>query len=188
MACSKCNRSVRQTGDRRSNGLQCYGMFRFDVRSKVPERYAITFSSRYKVQQRYKTLHVYVIGTVSLCCCAMKPWSLTTSKKPYLRLVVFGSDAEQLIGSPVDVLLPNTNEDNTSIPPQIQALQGKAFEANPRCLDDGIICYQVNRLITVMPTRLNLPSQGTGYQAIVHVFCILLHISLPTTANILLQI
>jgi hypothetical protein len=83
-----------------------------------------------------------------------------------LKLALFGSDAEQLIGSPVDVLLPVTQEER----PPILEIQGKIIESrisvNPRCLDDGIICYQVNRLITVNTAGINVPTKGKFYKSI----------------------
>jgi hypothetical protein len=38
---------------------------------------------------------------------------------------MFGSDAEQVVGLPVDVLLPSTREEKPPIPLQLLAIKGK---------------------------------------------------------------
>jgi uncharacterized membrane protein len=111
----------------------------------------------------YSGCHRYCLS-VLVCDPALASGEIQTK---CLKLVLFGSDAEQLVGSPVDALLPAMQEERASLPSQILTIEGKIIESrisvNPRCLDDGIISYQVNRLITSNTAIINVPTKGKLY-------------------------
>jgi hypothetical protein len=81
-----------------------------------------------------------------------------------IQLVLFGTDAEQVVGSTIDSLLPGPHSDWLNIPERLNDVKRKTIEARvsvaSRSFDDGIIRFQVNRLLAVVATDSDIPRQG----------------------------
>jgi hypothetical protein len=82
-----------------------------------------------------------------------------------IQLVLFGTDAEQVVGSTIDSLLPGPHSDWLIIPERLNdVVKRKTIEARvsvaSRSFDDGIIRFQVNRLLAVVATDSDIPRQG----------------------------
>jgi hypothetical protein len=83
---------------------------------------------------------------------------------PCIQLVLFGTDAEQVVGSAIDSLLPGHESDWLILPEKIQDVIRKTIEARvsvaSRSFDDGIIRFQVNRLLAVVAADNEILTQG----------------------------
>jgi hypothetical protein len=84
---------------------------------------------------------------------------------PCIQLVLFGTDAEQVVGCTIDALLPGPETDWLILPEKINDVSRKTIEARvsvaPRNFDDGIIRFQVNRLVGVVAVDDDIPSGDT---------------------------
>jgi hypothetical protein len=84
---------------------------------------------------------------------------------PCIQLVLFGTDAEQVVGCVIDALLLGPETDWLILPEKINDVRRKTIEARvsvaSRSSDDGIIRFQVNRLLGVVAVDDDIPSQDS---------------------------
>ena len=91
-----------------------------------------------------------------------------TEDRPTVNLVFFGEAAEQLVGSPLDHLLPPDTFPRDPPPARVMSIQGTTVHArvsvSRRSLDDdddAVITFQVNRLLNISPPIAH-PTTSTG--------------------------
>jgi hypothetical protein len=82
---------------------------------------------------------------------------------PCIQLVLFGTDAERVVGCAIDALPPGPETDWVILPEKINDVKRKTIEArvsvSSRSFDDGIIRFQVNRLLGVVAVDDDIPRQ-----------------------------